>query len=95
MTKRGYILEILKNNAIDNYLITEKRFEAIADAILALPIEMPSEEEIHKNMIEMNLYQHNDEFGNEVWDEGKLHWATQGYRIAIKWMKDEIIKRNK
>ena len=65
------------------------------DAILALPLDVPSEDEVKKHMIEMNLYQHLDEFGNDVWDEGKLHWAIQGYRIASKWMKEEIIKRNK
>jgi hypothetical protein len=65
------------------------------DAILALPLDVPSEDEVKKHMIEMNLYQHLDEFDNDVWDEGKLHWAIVGYRIASKWMKEEIIKRNK
>jgi len=69
--------------------------ENIADEILALPLDVPSDDEVKKHMIEMNLYQHLDEFDNDVWDEGKLHWAIQGYKIAAKWMRDEIIKRNK
>ena len=58
-------------------------------------LNVPSDEESQNHMIAMNLFQHKDEFGNDVWDEGKLHWAIQGYKIASKWMKDEIIKRNK
>ena len=65
------------------------------DAILALPLDVLSDEESQNHMIAMNLFQHKDEFGNDVWDEGKLYWAIQGYKIASKWMKDEIIKRNK
>ncbi len=65
------------------------------DAILALPLDVPSDEESQNHMIAMNLFQHKDEFGNDVWDEGKLYWAIQGYKIASKWMKEEIIKLNK
>jgi len=79
---------------IDN-LIEQIEIEPLIDSILALPLDVPSDDESHNHMIAMNLFQHKDEFGNDVWDEGKLHWAIQGYKIASKWMKEEIIKRNK
>ncbi len=99
MTRKEKIIEILHNHSIEINADIEKwlwsgEFEAVADEILALPLDVPSDDEVKKHMIEMNLYQHLDEFDNDVWDEGKLHWAIQGYKIAAKWMRDEIIKRN-
>ena len=96
--KREQIIEILKSYRIwfgDAMAIHEDAFNNIADEILALPLDVPSDEESQTHMIAMNLFQHKDEFGEDVWDEGKLHWAIQGYKIASKWMRDEIIKRNK
>jgi len=94
--KREQIIEILKNpHWFLNGKLFESDFERIADAILALPLDVPSDKESQNHMIAMNLFQHKDEFGNDVWDEGKLYWAIQGYKIASKWMKEEIIKRNK
>ena len=97
--KREQIIEILQKHK-DKWIrwsggyVSDENFDEVADAILALPLDVPSEDEVKKHMIEMNLYQHLDEFDNDVWDEGKLHWAIVGYRIASKWMKEEIIKRN-
>jgi len=94
--KKEQVIETLKNPHWFFFgKLFKSDFEQIADAILALPLDVPSEDEVKKHMIEMNLYQHLDEFGNDVWDEGKLHWAIWGYRIASKWMKEEIITRNK
>ena len=92
MNRREQIIEILKKGFASD---STKSYVNIANEILALPLDVPSEDEVKKHMIEMNLYQHLDEFDNDVWDEGKLHWAIVGYRIASKWMKEEIIKRNK
>lgn len=94
MTRKEKIIEILQ--MVDKYhYCLDSDIERNADAILALPLDVPSDEESQHHMITMNLFQHKDEFGNDVWDEGKLHWAIQGYKIASKWMKEEIIKRNK
>ena len=94
--KKEQVIETLKNPHWFFFgKLFESDFEQIADAIIALPLDVPSDKESQHHMITMNLFQHKDEFGNDVWDEGKLHWAIQGYKIASKWMKEEIIKRNK
>ena len=94
--KKEQVIETLKNPHWFFFgKLFESDFEQIADAIIALPLDVPSDKESQNHMIAMNLFQHKDEFGNDVWDEGRLHWAIQGYKIASKWMKDEIIKRNK
>ncbi len=92
--KREQIKRILTDN-FNAWGFTQEFFDLSTDAILALPLDVPSDEESQNHMIAMNLFQHKDEFGEDVWDEGKLHWAIQGYKIASKWMRDEIIKRNK
>ena len=92
--KREQIKRILTDN-FNAWGFTQEFFDLSTDSILALPFDVPSDEESQNHMIEMNLFQHKDEFGEDVWDEGKLHWAIQGYKIASKWMRDEIIKRNK
>ena len=93
MTRKEQIIEILQ--MVDKYhYCLDSDIERHADAILAMPLDVPSDKESQNHMIAMNLFQHKDEFGNDVWDEGKLYWAIQGYKIASKWMKEEIIKRN-
>ena len=100
MTRKEQITQIkgMISQAVADGEVTPKCASDIMDAydaIIALPLDVPSDEESQNHMIAMNLFQHKDEFGNDVWDEGKLYWAIQGYKIASKWMKEEIIKRNK
>lgn len=61
--KREQIIETLKNPHWFFFgKLFESDFEQIADAILALSLDVPSDEESQDHMIAMNLFQHKDEF---------------------------------
>jgi hypothetical protein len=86
MTK-SQIIEILQQyvdfTEYERGQVNNRLYNAIADAILALPIEMPTEEEIKRAST----------------SEVVRHPATKDEKIAFiagaAWMKDEIIRRNK
>ena len=44
-----------------------------------------SDEEIEKEMIKRGYYQYIGEFEEDVWDEGKLHWARKCFVEGVKW----------
>lgn len=66
-------------------------FEQSADAILSLPIEVPSEEELNKwvNEDKKRL------FDDEVWTAAELKERLIGRFEGAKWAINEIIERNK
>ena len=92
MNKREQIIEILKNHidfAYDNYgkVVNSNDLEIIADAILALPLEIPSLKEQNE---EANNY------GELVKpDYGVKENACLDFVRGSEWMLLEIIKRNK
>ena len=71
--KREQIKQILIDN-FNTWGYTQEFFDLSADAILALPLDVPSDEEIEK-------YCYKENHGNT--------------RMGAKWMREEIIKRNK
>ena len=94
MTRKEKIIEILRSKTVidkmGNLLVTDN-YNDIADAILvALPIDVPSEEEIKEESLngQINLHDHN-------W----MNWLNdeeQGlFIMAAKWAINEIIERNK
>ena len=88
-TRKEQIIEILKNNidfAYDNYgkVVNSNDLETIADAILALPIEVSGDEEIKKQYPVTYSYQEDTE-----------SWKNRLKQKGAKWMRDEIIKRNR
>lgn len=79
MTKREQIIEILE--IWYDYIINDGITEDIADAILALPLDVPSEDEI-KEMV-----------GDEQFDDDCKD--AKGCIIhGVKWAIDEIKRRN-
>ena len=80
------IIEILKRHTYS----PAKTINDIADAILALPLDVPSEDEV----VEESLNGHINLF-----DRGWMSYFNDSERgIFIQgatWMKEEIIKRNK
>lgn len=62
---------------IDN-LIEQIEIEPLIDAILALPLDVPTNEEIRKNA-----------------SYGIPQIFSNDFILGAKWMRDEIIKRNK
>ena len=91
--KREQIIEILET--LDDYVFSGDINKDIADAILALPLDVPSDEEIAKKI---QLFRKNklDGYGNMSIGRlqlGELEWSNLVLDIS-KWMRDEIIKRN-
>ena len=86
--KREQIIETLKNPHWFFFgKLFESDFEQIADAILALPLDLPSDEEIKDEI-----------FANNPVSDGDPEWIygfRQGQFSGAKMMRDEIIKRNK
>jgi len=82
MTKREQIIEIVETNLsskIENDYVKKGVAKNIADAILAIPIDVPTEEEIYR---ECPAYCD--------WSGESLAWMA-----GVKWTISEIIKRNK
>jgi len=89
--KREQIIEILKNpHWFLNGKLFESDFERIADAILALPLDVPSDEEVMEESLNGHI---------NLFDRGWMSYFNDSERgIFIQgatWMKEEIIKRNK
>lgn len=97
MTHKEKIIKIL-----NQYIVTENNTcycnsdaEGIADEILALPLDVPTDEEIAKKI---QLFRKNklDGYGNMSIGRlqlGELEWSNLVLDIC-KWMRYEIINRN-
>ena len=94
--KREQIIEILKNpHWFLNGKLFESDFERIADAILALPLDVPTDEEIAEKI---QAFRKNklSGYGNMSIGRlqlGELEWSNLVLDIC-KWMREEIIKHN-
>ena len=65
---------------------------SLTDAILALPLDVPSDEEINKAVIKYATVEvENDEGGVDKF----VAPFAEFYQDGIDWMRDEILKRNK
>ena len=100
MTRKEKIIEILDKYWIrrgwiesDESMVEARPLtarEELADAIMALPIEVPSEEEIEKwvNSDKKNLIDF------EVWTTAELKERFIGRFEGAKWAIQQIIERN-
>ena len=84
MNRREQIIEILKKGFASD---STKSYVNIANEILALPLDLPSDEEIvrqaHKDYPYYDIGWNDTTMKRQLWLE------------CAKWMRDEIIKRNK
>jgi len=80
-------------------IVRKKTVEVIADEILALPLDVPSDEEIKDESINniteaLESVLPND--GNYIiTDENKLRAVYFYFQFGAIWMRTEILKRNK
>jgi hypothetical protein len=89
--KKEQIIEILKNpHWFLNGKLFESDFERIADAILAIPLDVPTDEEIHNIAYDYCMFEGGDEGEPEADPEVYTH-----FRDGMNCMRNEIIKRNK
>lgn len=95
MTRKEQIIEIITNMVLPDWNISPKNkyytlpgrdIPKIADAILALPIDTPSEEEIEEFIIS-----HPDNTGNFILGAG----ISAGFKVGAKWAIEQTIKRTK
>jgi len=77
--KREQIIEVLEKYDIDEY---HWKLE-IADEILALPLDVPNDEEREEKIDE------------KYFTIDHPHDYKEGFNDCFKWLKSEIIKRNK
>jgi len=77
--KREQIIEVLEKYDIDEY---HWKLE-IADEILALPLDVPNDEEKEEKIDE------------KYFTIDHPHDYKEGFNDCFKWLKSEIIKRNK
>lgn len=80
------LMELLEKAGYKDYSISAI-IDRITDAILALPLDVPSDEEILKQA--HKDYPYYDIGWNDITMKRQL-WIE-----CAKWMRDEIIKRNK
>ena len=88
MTRKEQIIEILNNHKIidakrDNILVLyakDVEIGFIADEILALPLDVPGDEEIREQF--------------PFYDEGIDLISNLDCQMGAEWMRSEIIKRN-
>ena len=88
--KREQIIEILET--WDDYVLGGDINDDIADAILALPLDVPSDEEMMETIWEET------DVSLSLKDKEENTVAYAMYLEIIRWaiwMKEEIIKRNK
>ena len=95
MTSKEKIIEILDKYWIrrgwiesDESMVEARPLtakEELADAIMALPIDVPSEEEIEEFIIS-----HPDNTGNFILGAG----ISAGFKVGAKWAIEQIIERN-
>jgi len=89
--KREQIIEILKNpHWFLNGKLFESDFERIANAILALPLDVPSDDEINTTAYDYCMFEGGEEGEPEADPEAYRH-----FRDGMNCMREEIIKRNK
>ena len=88
MTRREQIIEILKT--WDDYIFGGDINENIADAILALPFDMPSDAQVEDKA---TLY--STEEGGEDIGQMLSQPDLMAFYDGAKWAIDEIKKRNK
>ena len=86
--KREQIIEILET--WDDYVLGGDINDDIADAILALPLDVPSDEEVMEESLNGHI---------SLSDHKWMSWFNDAEQDTFiqgaKWMRDEIIKRNK
>ena len=85
MTRKEKIIEILHNHSIEINADIEKwlwsgEFESVADEILSLPLDVPSDEEV-------DTWLRDTDFGYNMERFAKLRGAVQ----AIRWYKEEAL----
>jgi len=89
MTRREQIIELLERfvNEPEDYpdCILKYDFSRVADAILALPLVVPSDEEIENKISTI--------FRREALTT--IDYYSTGFNEGTIWMREEIIKRNK
>ena len=82
MTRKEQIMRIFKDYSVTHGGLTE-----VADAIIALPIDVPGDEEIIKqSRIEYPYY-------DTDWNATTIQ--RHAWRKCATWMRDEILKRNR
>ena len=87
---REQIIEILKNpHWFLNGKLFESDFERIADAILALPLDLPSDEDISTTAYDYCMFEGGEEGEPEADPEAYRH-----FRDGMNCMRKEIINRN-
>jgi hypothetical protein len=85
MTKREQIIELIQKYMFHQNINDEQE---LADAILALPIDVPTEEEMDEEILDLNIKER-----PEYTPEGDYRYFLL-WDFA-KWAINEIIKRNK
>jgi hypothetical protein len=97
MTRKEQIIEILKKYQITTSrgqmavcLFGESVYKEFADAILALPIDVPGDEEIKDESLNGQINFYDSKFLSWLNDEEQHIFIT-----SAKWMRDEILKRNR
>ena len=93
MTRREQIIKIMDDYRSETcYGISSSDISLVADAILALPLDVPSDEEIMETIWEET------DVSLSLKDKEENTVAYAMYLEIIRWaiwMKEEIIKRNK
>jgi hypothetical protein len=86
--EREQIIEILET--WDDYVLGGDINDDIADAILAIPLDVPSDEEVMEESLNGHI---------SLSDHKWMSWFNDAEQDTFiqgaKWMRDEIIKRNK
>jgi hypothetical protein len=89
MTRREQIIEII-NSGWTDMCGWRGDAEKMADAILALPLELPNDEEIHTTAYDYCMFIGGEEGEPEADPEVYRH-----FRDGMNCMRKEIINRNK
>lgn len=97
---REQIIEILET--WDDYVLGGDINDDIADAILAIPLDVPSDEEVMEESLKGTLREgliSSPDGHISLSDHKWMSWFNDAEQDTFiqgaKWMRDEIIKRNK
>ena len=85
--KREQIIEILKLSFMG---YSDGYFELITDQILALPLDVPTDEEMIDAQDDYGQKHQEDKFGYSIYGI-----TSNAFEQGARWMRGEIIKRNK